>query len=107
VARLTKQAIAEKQDQLTEEVEMPEWGGSVLLRSMTMADRKELVAYMDKHGKVAAQLYLVSRCLVDPILAPEDLATKNVGAIDTLAKVAMRLSGVTEEEQRSIERTFR
>lgn len=107
MSRLNKQQIVDKVDHATEEVEVPEWGGTVLVGSMSMADRKDLVAYMEKHGKVAAQCWLVSRCMKDPVMTPEELMEKNTGPIDLISKVCMRLSGVTEDDQKAIERSFR
>lgn len=106
---LSKADILTASDLTTEQVEVPEWGGAVIVRSMTGAQRDAYEATLmtrDAAGKLEvntdnmrAKLLLVT--LVDeqgnPLFTAEDLAAlsgKNAGAIERLALVAQKLNGL-------------
>ena len=114
MALLTKAAILAADDRPTEEVEVPEWGGSVLVRGMTGKDRDEYFAQQTiQHGRQTIQditnasAKIVARCLVDP-QSPEErmftdaeveeLGRRSSAALERVGKVAARLSGLTEED---------
>lgn len=113
MARLNKQAILQVVDLATEEVEVPEWGGSVLVRGMTGTERDlfetEIVLLRD--GKKAElvreniRAKLVARCIVDDegerVFEDADiqaLGKKSASALDRIFSVAQRLSGITKED---------
>jgi hypothetical protein len=114
MARLTREAILGAEDLAREEVQVPEWGGSLFVRSMTGTDRdaweQSLVPSEGKGGKVGKadvrniRARLVALCAVDEagqrLFTDADvqaLGAKNAVALDRCARVAQRLNGLTPE----------
>jgi hypothetical protein len=109
---LTKAQILEANDVQSQDVEVPEWGGSVRLVSL---DAKEASAFgsrmvkMDAKGNVEAFVMdnfmaeLLARAIVDennqPIFSQSDveaLGKKNGAVIKRLYTIAAELSGLGE-----------
>lgn len=109
---LTKDQILGVQDIQTETVEVPEWGGAVIVRGMNGRERDSFEASMIKgKGKSAnvnlenLRAKLVSKCIVDEagkrLFSDDDipaLAAKSAAALNRVYEVAQRLSGVTEDD---------
>ncbi len=109
---LTKEQILGAQDIQTEIVEVPEWGGAVIVRGMSGKERDSFEASMIKgKGKSAnvnlenLRAKLVSKCVVDEagkrLFSDDDipaLASKSAAALNRVYEVAQRLSGVTDED---------
>ena len=120
MARLSKEAILAADDTRTEEVEVPEWGGSVLVRGMTGRERDEFESSMliQAAGQTARDLRntrakLVAKCAVDGdgrrLFADDDVAAlgeKSAAALVRVFEVAARLSGLDEEDVAARERDF-
>lgn len=74
---LTKKQILLSQDFKLKEIEVPEWGGSVFLKTL---NARELLAYEDATEKVGPSLYLTFS-LVDetgkPLFSAKDVAELN------------------------------
>ncbi len=102
-----------------EEVPVPEWGGSVLVRKLQAAERDEFeqwVANCRKAGGVAPNVRarLVARALIDeegqPLFGEADVALlgeKDADVLDRLFDVVQRISGmglkaVEEAEKNSL-----
>lgn len=51
MAYLTREAILEAEDLGTEEVDVPEWGGTVLVRGLSADERDKLESAVMKNGK--------------------------------------------------------
>ena len=113
MAILNKAAILEADDLVTETVPVPEWGGEVIIATLTGADRDAYEASIimaDAHGQVRnnfenMRAKLVARCLVgedgarlftDQEIA--DLGRKNAAALDRCYGVASRLNAVSESD---------
>jgi hypothetical protein len=112
MAILDKAAILEAQDIVTEEIEVPEWGGSVLVKSLTGAERdsfeqsiliKRGDSYDANMSMVRAKLAAVS--IVDEegqrLFGDGDikaLAAKNAAALDRVFTAASRLSGISADD---------
>jgi hypothetical protein len=107
---LTRDQILTVPDIVTEEVNIPQWGGSVRVRSMQQRGRFEFT-HMDRKGNNYAEAVtmmrarLVALAVVDHegkrLFSDADVDTlnqKNPAAIETIFKVAMRLSGFTRED---------
>jgi len=103
------QAIFAVNDIASEAVTVPQWGVTVLVKSMTALDRAKMVAKAveGNNGELNLQEALpdmVILCTFDPetgerVFLDSDrdaLMAKSAGAIETIATVAMRLSGLTE-----------
>lgn len=115
---LTREQIFSTPDCTYEEVFVPEWSGSVRLRSLTAS---ELEAYqksnrgkVDKQGNAqilweGSATRLVVRCAVDQngnrLFSDDDayeLERKSAAAVNRLFKKACELNGITEKEQEDI-----
>jgi hypothetical protein len=111
---LNRDAILGAEDKNYEDVDVPEWGGTVRIAGMTGADRNSYQASMvvlSPNGTVQRlnmqdQLAkLISRCLIDEsgerLFSDKDikaLSAKSGAVLDRLGDVAMRLSGLRKED---------
>lgn len=100
--------ILQATDIATEMVEIPEWNVVVEVRGMSGADRARIFEVVTENGEIkAGSLYAetVIATSYDPetgahIFNPDDvtaLMQKSAQAIDRLAKVGLRLSGMEGE----------
>lgn len=109
---LTKAAILAADDIKTETVPVPEWGGEVLVRGMTAAQRDDYEQSLMK-GKGSdrevnlrnARTKLAVRSVVDAdgelLFAEQDvvaLGKKSAAALQRVFDVATRLSGLSKED---------
>lgn len=109
---LTREQILQANDIITEEVPVPEWGASVLVRGMTGAERDDFEAsVLEQRGQKFhvklknARARLVALTVVDEtgqrIFSDDDVAAlgkKNAAALNRVYEVAARLSGITDED---------
>lgn len=98
----------------TELVEVPLWGVTIEVRGMTGSDRAQMLeAAMTPEGGVNLQAFypeIVIACAYDPetgerVFASGDrdvLMSKSGKAIDTIATVGLRLSGMTEDTKKDM-----
>lgn len=106
---LTKEQIFAANDLATEPVDVKEWGGSVIVRSMTGADRdafeSSLVTFGEDGKRIAdlsnMRAKLVAMTVVDEngdrLFTAEDIgaiAHKSASAIERVYQVAQRLNGM-------------
>lgn len=103
--------LAATADLVTQTVEVPEWGGSVIVRSMTGADRDAfeatLIVEVDGKRKVDStnmRAKLVAMTVVDEnglrLFGPDDIAALNArsaAALERVVKVAQALNGMGAE----------
>lgn len=116
MAYLTKDEILSAQDLPTEIVEVPEWGGNILVRGMSGTERDSFeggVVSMDgKTTKVNMQnirAKMVAQCIVHEnggrIFTDQDveaLGSKSAAALDRVFNVVQRLSGLTNEDVKKL-----
>ncbi len=109
---LTRDAILAAQDIQTEEVDVPEWGGSVLVRGMTGAERdafeESVLTGRGKKRDVNLKNFrarLIVKSVVDKkgdrlfTMADIDaLGAKSAAALGRCFDVATRLSGMSDED---------
>lgn len=109
---LSRDLIFGASDIRTEVVDVPEWGGSVMVRGMTGAERdsfeRSMVEIKGTETKMTwtnMRAKLVCRTAVDGsgkrIFKDEDatmLGTKSAAAINRVFKVAQRLSGLADDD---------
>jgi hypothetical protein len=109
---LTRDAILEAQDLQHEEVYIPEWGGSVRVRTLTGAERDAFEqSIVDQRGKDTRmnlrniRAKLVALTVVDGdgkrLFSDADaklLGQKSASALDKIFDVAQRLSGLRDED---------
>jgi hypothetical protein len=120
MALLSKEAIFAQNDQTHEDVEVPEWGGTVRIRSLTGEERDAYEASMVQQvGKKAkANLRNMRAKLVAMSAINEDgtqqfdqadvmrLGQSNAAALDRLFEAAQRLSGLSDEDVKEMEEGF-
>ena len=119
--RLSKEDIFKAEDLGTEEVDVPEWGGSVLVRGMTGRERDAFEVSLMTPGRggrrevnpANVRAKVVARCVVDDdgnrLFSDTDvteLGGKSAAAIDRVYAVAARLSGMSDEDQENLTRDF-
>lgn len=115
---LSKQDILKADDRPVEEVSVPEWGGTVLVRGLDGEGRDEFFASMavirdprkppslDTANSTAK---LVARCILDPddpererlMFTQQEVAAlgrKSGAALNRVNEVVQRLSGLSEED---------
>ena len=103
---LTADQIKTAQDVKTEEIEVPEWGGSIKVKAFTLAKRNEVMngATDVGTGKMDYEKFQVLsfiECCVDPKFAPADftaLKEKSAVVMDRIMKKIMDLSGMQKPE---------
>src|SRR6516162_3192004 len=100
--RLSRDDILKAADNEPEEVDVPEWGGSVLVRG-----GRRVVDPANVRAK------LVARCVVDDdgnrLFTDADVAElggKSAAAMDRVYAVAARLSGMGADDQEELTRDF-
>lgn len=104
--------IFSAQDIPTEVVNIPEWGVDVLVRGMSAGDRITLMqnAFDQTTQQVNMSIVypdVVVSCTYDPdsnepVFTPADkdaILAKSSAAVERLANVGLRLSGIGKEEQ--------
>ena len=106
---LTRDAILAAVDLRRETVDVPEWGGSVIVSEMTGEARdaweQSLIAPGSKPNLINVRARLVAACVVNEdgsrMFTPADVETlgrKSGRALDRVAKVAQRLNGLTDDD---------
>ena len=112
MALLSRDQIAEAKDVVFEDVEVPEWGGSVRVRGLTARQRGEyeqsLVKGTGRNRSIemrGGRERLLVLCCVDEtgmaLFTADDvrmLARKSAAAVERVYDVAARISGLTEAE---------
>jgi hypothetical protein len=118
MAVLTKEQIIGFDDLKSQVVEVPEWGGSVIIRRMSGVERDSYEAdiYDSKGGTIVLKrenfrAKLVARCLVgengERLFSDGEIAVlgkKSAAALDRCFAIAQKINGMTKEEQDNIEK---
>ena len=116
---LTKSQILDARDLTTEQVEVPEWGGAVLVRGLTGSERDAYEASFvdyDKSGnRKKPNLSNIRARLVAMAVVNEDgsrmftdgeivaLARKSASALSRVFEVAQKLAGLSDEDVKDLE----
>lgn len=109
---LSKSAIFGANDLKTQDVDVPEWGGTVRVKALTGIERDQFESnILDQNGKdvkvnmANARARLVSMAVIDgagePLFAESDIAmlgTKSAAALDRVYGVAAKLAGIDKED---------
>jgi len=102
--------IATALDRTEEVFPVPEWGGAVKLRPLSLAQRDELTKLSTTDGQTDGQKIvrlLVLYGVSDPPLTDEILKEKAYAVVDRIAKRVMELNGMQKEAALTVDRTFR
>ena len=103
---LSKEDILSAKDLKTKDVEVPEWGGAVRVRTMTGADRmkfQHLVSAKGKKESGVIEALLIAAVVDDngePLFSADDLAalqSKSTKAIQRVFEAAAELNGLTDK----------
>jgi hypothetical protein len=115
---LTREQIRALDDLPVEEVEIPEWGGTVLVRGLqgNERDRYEYAMFLarkDPDQKLAARARLVATCTLGEdrkrLFTDADtdwIGRKNAAALDRIFDVVQRLSGMDKKAAEVAEEIF-
>lgn len=104
---LSRDQILSAPDLDREEFAVPEWGGSIFIRVLSLAERYEFERrFSDPNGKpVDAVVLLVALCVCDEhgralftAADVEVLKSKNADVILRISQAASRLNGLTKED---------
>ena len=125
---LSRDAILQREDIVTEDVEVPEWGGSVRVRGMSGVERDAFEASLivqpeeqangkrkrrrqqaTKTSMANVRAKLCAWCIIDEngakLFSDADvvaLGAKSAAALDRVYEVASALSGITDEDVEEI-----
>lgn len=105
---LTKADILGADDSKFEDVEVPEWGGTVRVRAITGTERDQFDEYQDTVGKKGVRLgtraFFCAMTICDEtgkrIFDPKDveaLGRKSIAALDRVFTVSLRLNGIGKD----------
>jgi len=115
VPHLTRDQILAKDDLRFEDVDVPEWGGSVRVRELRASEREVFERRVFAAGSAPSvslpktlgdlRVSLVVKCLVDPSTGSrlfkdedaKDLNEKSATVIARLFSVCSRISGISQE----------
>lgn len=118
---LTREAILAAEDRKTEDVSVPEWGGTVRVRALSGSERDtyegSLVQLSPSGQKkltlANARAKLVSLAVCDeagsPLFSEKDvveLGSKSATALQRVWEVASRLSGLSDDDMNELVETF-
>lgn len=118
---LTAKQILEADDLIRERVEVPEWGGYVIVRTMTGGekDRFQMATLTQHKGEIQTDLKKMKhfRCRAVALTVIDDkgerlftehqvekLAKKSAKALDRVYEVAAQLNGLAEGAAKEIEK---
>ena len=109
---LTVEAILGAKDLKEEVIEVPEWGGSVRVRSFSKKGQqevRELATIADELDEQRLEMFMFIKGVVDPEFTDDTyelLREKNAGVIDRILNRIMELSGMSPEALANAERRF-
>lgn len=100
---LTRDAILARDDIARAVVECPEWGGTVTVRGLTLAERNSFKGVSEEDAALKALIL----CMIDaktgkPLFSAEDIAAlgeKSPAVIDRLSQKILELSGIGQDAQ--------
>ena len=116
--RLSREDVLKADDLATEEVAVPEWGGTVLVRGMTGRERDEFEASTldqrtGRQNLANTRAKIVIRCVVDDdgnrLFDAADidaLGAKSGAALDRVFTAAARLSGLSGGDVEELTQNF-
>lgn len=114
--RLSKERLIAAKDIRTEEVDVPEWDGSLLLRGMTVTERRNcrsLAREANESGDVQVDdlkmsMLTICMCCVEPKLELEDVSyfeEKSSGVVQRLFNKILELSCFSEPQGKKVDTT--
>ena len=109
MAVLSRDQIFSKPDIETDEVDVPEWGGTVRIRSITAAQQKEIAKIQNNTARSETDRYARGRLQMvvfgcvdkegSPLFTEDDFAAleeRNPGVLNRLSDAIGRISGLSD-----------
>ena len=112
-AILTVEAIIAAKDLKEEVIEVPEWGGSVKVRSFSkkaQQEVRELATVNDDIDPERLEMFMFIHGVIDPQFTDDTfelLRDKNAGVIDRILQRVMQLSVMDQESLTRAQENFR
>lgn len=112
MTRLTVEEIIAADDLGQEEVEMPEWGGSVMVRGLGYGEWVDLRDAATVGGQQDERLFtrlLLAAALVEPVVSIEQadlLIAKSASAVNRLVDSIVSTSRISDDAIKAAEATF-
>lgn len=113
MGKLSLDEIIRAPDIATKEIEVPEWNGSVIITTFSLARRDQLLKHSMVNGSVQNDLLvpnIIMHGIVDPIIDESrvaELKLKSFRVLERIAREIMALNGMLQEDATQIERAFR
>ena len=112
MALLNRDAILNAQDVATKEVDVPEWGGMIRVRSMTVSERNEFARRAaSSEEKTSVGAWLVTLLAIDEsgnrLFKAEDieeLEKRNFKAVDTVVNAILEVNQIGDKEVEAAEK---
>lgn len=111
--RLTVQEVLASRDLEERELDVPEWGGTVLIRAFSKRRQQELrkqsVGPGGETDGEKLEMLLLTEGVIEPEFLPEHvdgLREKSAGVIDRIVRSILELSGMTAEAEKTAEKRF-
>lgn len=110
--RLDRETALKAPDIVEKEIEIPEWGGSVLIRTLTVAQQAKLRKMAKVNGKIdedRLEILIFTANVIDPKFTEEDyelLQEKSAAAMNRVMQEVYSQSAMTKEEIGKIDRSF-
>jgi hypothetical protein len=111
--RLSAQEILASSNLQEKEIEVSQWGGSVMIREFSKGTQQQIrkeATMADVVDVDKLELLMFIHGVIDPIFSEQDyfsLREKSAVAIDTVLKEIMAISGLNETAIKETEKKFR
>lgn len=113
MAILSKEEVLAAADRVPEELEISEWGGSIMLRALTVSQRAALLeTAKGEDGELDTERLTVFGFIAgvsEPKFSAADydgLAERSAGAMDDVIKRIWSMSGIDTEDEKDVKEDF-
>jgi|TARA_Y100000310_G_scaffold320215_1_gene376411 hypothetical protein len=99
---LTIEDIAKAPDTVTEELDVPEWGGRLVIRSLTKGQQQDARRKSMREGEISTDLlemHVFITGVVEPAMTEEHfgmLRQKSFGVVEGITRKIMKVSGMDQ-----------